>query len=122
VRGYYVNKKYRLRKRREFSYTYKRGKSLANSFLVLIYRKNGLDVSRVGFSVSKKYGNAVERNKIKRRLKEIYRHRIGQIKSGYDLIFVVRVGAKGASFKRLENQLVNLLKRAVLFIENGRNK
>ncbi|HHZ13742.1 MAG: ribonuclease P protein component [Caldicoprobacterales bacterium] len=117
-----MNKKYRLRKRAEFSYTYKRGKSLANSCLVLIYRKNGLDVSRVGFSVSKKYGNAVERNKIKRRLREIYRHRISEIKSGYDLIFVVRVGAKGASFKRLENQMVNLLKRAVLFIDSGKNK
>ncbi|HZJ57959.1 MAG TPA: ribonuclease P protein component [Clostridia bacterium] len=117
-----MNKKYRLRKRKEFSYTYKRGKSLANSCLVLIYRRNGLDVSRVGFSVSKKYGNAVARNRIKRRLKEIYRHRISVIKPGYDLIFIVRIGTRGASFKRLENQLVNLLKRAVLFIDNGQIK
>ncbi len=117
VKGYVVNKKYRLRKRRDFSYTYKKGKSLSNSCLVLVYRNNGLDVSRVGFSISKKYGNAVERNKIKRRLKEIYRKRICDIRPGYDLIFIVRISAKGASFARLGNQMNNLLKRAGLFKE-----
>lgn len=109
-----MDKKYRLRKRRDFGYTYKKGKSLANSCLVLVYRKNGLGLSRVGFSISKKYGNAVARNKIKRRLKEIYRKRIDDIKPGYDLIFIVRVGARGANFKKLENRMDNLLKRAGL--------
>lgn len=113
-----MNKKYRLRKRQEFSYTYKRGRSIANSCLVLVYRKNGLDVSRVGFSVSKKYGNAVNRNRIKRRLKEIYRGRIDEIRTGFDLIFIVRIRAKGASFARLENQMENLLRRAKL-LENS---
>lgn len=114
-----MKKKYRLRKRREFNYTYKRGKSLANTCLVLVYRKSRLDVSRVGFSVSKKYGNAVNRNKIKRRLKEIYRGNIDRVQTGYDLIFIVRIGAKGAGFARLENQMDNLLKRARLLKNNG---
>ena len=112
-----MDKKYRLRKRRDFSYTYKKGNSLANSCLVLVYRKNRSAVSRVGFSISKKYGNAVQRNKIKRRLREIYRKRLEKIRTGYDLIFIVRVGARGASFKKLENQMENLLKRASLFTE-----
>jgi len=112
-----VDKKYRLRKRREFNYTYRRGKSLANSCLVLVYRKNRLDVSRVGFSISKKYGNAVQRNKIKRRLREIYRKRLERIRTGYDLIFVVRIRARGAEFAQLENRMENLLKRAGLFKE-----
>ncbi len=117
-----MKKKYRLRKRREFSYTYKSGKSLANSCLVLVYRKNRLDVSRVGFSISKKFGNAVHRNKIKRRLREIYRKRIDEIKTGYDLIFVVRVGAREASFAKLENRMENLLKRAGLFESSDKIK
>lgn len=110
-----MEKKYRLRKRREFNYTYKKGKSLANQCLVLVYRKNGQNLTRVGFSISKRYGNAVERNKIKRRLKEIYRKKLEDIRPGYDLIFIVRIGARGASFTRLENQMDNLLKRAGLF-------
>lgn len=112
-----MDKKYRLRKRREFNYTYKRGKSLANPCLVLVYKKNRLDVSRVGFSISKKYGNAVQRNKIKRRLREIYRKRLEEIRTGYDVIFVVRIGARGASFAKLERQMENLLTRAGLFKE-----
>lgn len=112
-----MNKKYRLRKRRDFNYTYKRGKSLANSCLVLVYRKNNLEVSRFGFSISKKFGKAVQRNKIKRRLREICRLRLDKIKIGYDLIFIARVGARDVSFQKLENQVENLLKRAGLFKE-----
>ena len=114
-----MNKKYRLRKKKEFDYTYKRGRSYANACLVLVYRKTGQGVSRVGFSVSKKFGNAVARNKIKRRLKEIYRKRIDRIKTGYDLIFIVRIGARKADFLRLEDQLERLLKRAALLKDEG---
>ena len=112
-----MKKKYRLRKRRDFGYTYRKGKSLANSCLVLFFRKNNQNLSRVGFSISKKYGNAVQRNKIKRRLREIYRVRLDKIRTGYDLIFIVRIRARDASFAKLENQMENLLKRASLFKE-----
>lgn len=112
-----MDKKYRLRKRREFNNTYRRGKSLANRCLVLVYRKNKLNITRVGFSISKKYGNAVERNRIKRRLREIYRKRMVEIRTGYDLIFIVRIGARGTSFAKLEHQMEDLLKRAKLFKE-----
>lgn len=112
-----MNKKYRLRKRRDFNYTYRKGKSLANSSLVLVYKKNRLEVTRFGFSISKKYGNAVQRNKIKRRLKEICRLRLDKIKTGYDLIFIARIGARDASFTKLESKVENLIKRAGLFKE-----
>lgn len=109
-----VKKRYRLRNRRDFDKTYKRGKSLVNSCLVLVYSKNRLPVTRVGFSASKKFGNAVHRNKVKRRLKEIYRQKINEIKPGYDLIFVVRKGARDADFKKLEGQMYGLLNKARL--------
>lgn len=109
-----MKKQYRLRKRREFSYIYKRGRSLANSCLVLIYKKKKGNVTRVGFSISKKFGNAVKRNRIKRQLREIYSHRLNDIKSGYDLIFIVRKGARDADFHELENKMDNLLKRSSL--------
>jgi len=109
-----VKKKYRIRKRRDFSYTYKKGKSIAGSYLVLIFRKNNNEITRFGFSVGKKFGAAVKRNRIKRQLREICRHKIEDIKPGYDLIFVVRQAARNADFNMLKNQLESLLKRAGL--------
>jgi len=115
--GLWVKKQFRLRKRSDFNYTYRKGKSLANYCLVLIYRKTNDKVTRVGFSISKKFGSAVKRNRIKRQLREIYASKINNIKAGYDLIFVVRKGAKDADFHRLKNQMENLLNRAGL-LEN----
>jgi ribonuclease P protein component len=82
--------------------------------LVLIYKKNNGEVTRVGFSISKKFGTAVKRNRIKRQLREIYSHRLSDIKPGYDLIFIVRKGARDADFHKLKKQMENLLDRAGL--------
>ncbi len=114
-----MNKVYRLRKRRDFNYVYKKGKSVANQYLVLVYRRSGLYITRVGFSVSKKFGNSVKRNRIRRQLKEIYRKRIPYVKEGFDLIFVVRKNARDVEFSKLEEAVDNLLKRAGIFKEMG---
>jgi len=110
-----MNKKYRLRSRRDFSFTYRKGKSVANSYLVLVYRKNSLPINRVGFSVSKKFGNAVKRNKIKRRLREIVRQSLESIENGNDMIFIVRKNAQQADFKQLQEAVRNLFGRANLY-------
>ncbi|MBM7583268.1 ribonuclease P protein component [Caldicoprobacter guelmensis] len=112
-----MKKIYRLRKRRDFNYTYQKGKSLANQYLVLVYRRTGLPVTRAGFSVSKKFGKSVRRNRIRRQLREIYRRRIPSIKEGFDLIFVIRKDAGEVEFSKLEEAVDNLLKRAGLFKE-----
>ena len=59
---------------------YTKGKNYWNRNLVLYIMKNGLDHSRVGFTVTKKIGNSVVRNRVKRRLKEIYRKNFDKIK------------------------------------------
>ena len=114
-----VKKVYRLRKRTDFNRTYKKGRSMANAFFVLVYRKSGLPVTRAGFAVSKKYGKSVKRNRIKRQLREIYRHRIPHIKDGYDLIFIVRKNARNIEFSKMENAVDDLLKRARLYKETN---
>ena len=85
--------------------------------MVLIYRKNGTKGNRVGFSVSKKYGNAVQRNKIRRRLKEIVAMERLKLKAGYDMIFVVRKNARDASFGQLRQAVGALYKKAGLYIK-----
>ncbi len=110
-----MKKEYRLRSNRDFQYAFKKGRSLGHPLLVLIYRRNNRTLTRVGFSVTKKFGKAVQRNRIKRQLREIVRLQYHHLKQGYDIIFVVRREAKGASYHTLEKAVNNLLKRGNLY-------
>jgi ribonuclease P protein component len=119
--GMRLKKDERLRKNSDFSRTYKKGRSQAHYLLVLVYRKNGNRGNRVGFSVSKKYGNAVSRNKIRRRLREIYTRERLKLKAGYDMIFVVRKNAQGAGFDQLRQAVGTLLTKAGLY-DTGKDR
>lgn len=110
-----MEKKYRLRRNKDFQYTYRKGRSIRHPLLVLIYRRTNRIESRIGFSITKKFGKAVQRNRIKRQLREILRLQLQQLKQGYDVIFVVRKEAKGASYHELDGAVHNLLKRGKLF-------
>ena len=83
--------------------------------MVLVYRKNGTKGNRTGFSVSKKYGNAVARNTVRRRLKEIVVRERLKLKAGYDMIFVVRKNARDADFDQLRQAVGTLYARAGLY-------
>ena len=94
-----MERRYRLQKNGQFQYVYRRGKSAACKDLVMLYAKGkGL---RVGFSVSKKVGNAVVRNRTKRRLRECFRPYLGDVKNGL-YVFVARPSAAEATFQSLE--------------------
>lgn len=94
----------------DFKKAYDKGKSYGNRNLVLYVRKNKLDYSRLGITISKKTGKAVIRNKIKRQMKEIYRKYSPNIKEGYDLIFIIRRNVPDISFKELESAFKHILK------------
>ncbi len=74
----------------DFRRAYTKGKSLVGSLVVSYVRKNQLKVTRVGITTSKKVGNAVERNRARRVIREAYRQISEQVKPGYDLVFVAR--------------------------------
>ena len=82
----------RLRRRGDFDRTYRRGRAKATAALVLYAKKNSGGL-RIGFSVSKKVGNAVARNRIKRRLRHIVRETMALFPKGYDYVFVIRQSA-----------------------------
>lgn len=100
-----------LKKDTDFRYVYKNGKSFANRFLVAYIHKNNLNLNRVGFSVSKKVGKAVMRNKIRRYLKENFILINNNITIGYDIIFIARVASKESDFKIIKNSMTNLVKK-----------
>lgn len=77
--------------------------------MTLYVRKNNLEYSRIGITVSKKIGKAVVRNKIRRRMKEIYREFEQDIAKGYDLVFVVKKNVL-ISFIELKSAFRHILK------------
>ncbi len=112
-----MQRRYRLQKNSAFQYVYHRGKSASCRDLVLLIAKGrGM---QVGFSVSKKVGNAVTRNKVKRRLKECFRPLIGDVKNGL-YVFVARPSAATATFQSLQRDVRALLKKQNAFREGSR--
>ncbi len=78
---------------------------------MLRYKKNNLTNSRFGFVISAKVSKkAVDRNKIRRRASEIIRLNIDNIRSGFDIIFVIKKEACGVEYSELENNILNSLK------------
>jgi len=105
-----MKKVYRLRKNMEFKKVYKSGKNYWNRNLILYVKKSGLEESRIGVSITKKVGNAVTRNKLKRRIREIHRENLTSIKKGYDLIIIPKKNAVDLSFKELESAIRHIYK------------
>ncbi len=105
-----------LRNNADFRKTYRQGLSYSNRRFVVYVRKNGLDHNRVGISTSRKYGNAVQRNRIKRILKELYRAYESNIAVGRDLVFIPRIGSRDRSLREVEPDFVHLLKVSSLWI------
>jgi ribonuclease P protein component len=89
---------------------YAKGSSWACNLVVIRALPNGLPISRCGFSVSKKIGNAVVRNRVKRLLRELAR--LTPLKSGWDIVFIARPASAATNFGDLKKAVINLLSRA----------
>ena len=90
------------------------GRSWAHPLLVLCALPNDLEHNRFGFSVSHWVGKAVIRNRAKRLMREAIRLRQGEIKEGWDLVFIARNPIREASFKQMDQAVEQLLRRAGL--------
>ena len=117
-----MQRQHRLKNRREFRSVFKYGKSTANRyFVVYTNRKKADEPVRIGVSISKKVAkNAVARNRLKRLIKEIVRHRIAQISPGQDLVIIARKDAVKLDYHQAEQSLLHLLKKARLLTRNSR--
>ncbi|MBO7392890.1 MAG: ribonuclease P protein component [Abditibacteriota bacterium] len=104
----------RLRKNSGFKRVYAKGRSCPDRLAVLCYLPTGEDDTKVGFSVSKKIGCAVVRNKTKRRMREIVRAISGDIKPGYDIVIIARKRTAEAEFSDMSRGIRNLFRRADL--------
>lgn len=104
-----------LKKDKEFRRVYSKGRSFANRELVIYILNNNTDNNRLGISVSKKVGNAVTRNRVKRLIKEVYRVEYkGKLKVGYDIVVLGRINAANCSYDRIKGSLGHLFKKVGL--------
>ena len=108
-----------LKKNHEFKRLYNKGKSAASQCAVVYCRRNGRNENRLGITVSAKLGGAVARNRIRRRLKEIYRINEEKFLTGYDVVIVARMRSRFADFSELHVSVLSLLKKLNLIARSG---
>ena len=116
----------RLSRSEDFARVYRTGKSVANKYLVLYYFERlgatsdgANEVARVGFSVSKRIGVAVDRNRIKRVLREAFRANAGSFSANMDFVLIARAPIvdllESEGFKAVEARLIEVFRKASLF-------
>ncbi|WP_062350992.1 ribonuclease P protein component [Bacillus kwashiorkori] len=114
-----MRKKFRLKKDQDFQLVFKKGKSFANrQFIIYKNEKEKQAFFRIGLSVSKKIGNAVTRNRIKRYIRQTFHELNDQIAKNYDYVVIARKPAAEMSFKEVKNSLIHVLKIARVLNQN----
>ena len=91
----------------------------ANGYMVLYARRNRTGGNRVGITVSKKLGHAVVRNRVRRRLREVYRLHEERVLPGWDIVVVARSRAVDAPFASLVKGYLDLARRAGILRPEG---
>lgn len=99
----------------EFLRIYKKGQFFVGKFIILYVLKNNLHRTRLGITVSKKAGKSVKRNRIRRLIRENYRHYEGAIKDGHDLVFVARSYEVLPGFTEIRKEMKFLLRKLNVF-------
>ena len=105
-------KKEVIRGKKEFSKLYKKGKSIRDRYVVLIYLENGLPYTRKAFLASKKVGNSVQRNRAKRLMKESFRSLEDLIPEGYDVLLIARNTINNRKCDEVRKSVEKSLKKA----------
>ena len=106
-----------LKENWEFRRLYQHGKSAVTPAMVLYCRRSRTGGSRLGITVSTKLGKAVVRNRIKRRLREVYRLSLPQLRPGYDVVLVGRSRALNMPFSHLLETFRKSCKKLGIWVE-----
>ncbi len=110
-----MKRRYRLRDTRSFARVRKAGRCRRGSGIVMCCLANCLAHSRFGFVVSKRVGNAVTRNRVKRRLRAIFHSHLPQLRTGFDIVVICRPQVADVTYQDLERACMQLAARLSLY-------
>jgi ribonuclease P protein component len=99
----------RIKRKNDFSHLYHKGKRERGRYLQIIYTSNDLDFSRLGVVVSKKHGNAVKRNKLKRQIRTLFRRNKDLLRCPYDLLVMPISDMNKVTWEMLERDYKDIL-------------
>ena len=118
-----MKKSFRVKREKDFSAIFRDGTSFANRKFVVYQLENQKSHFRVGLSVSKKLGNAVTRNQIKRRIRHILQSVKGSLVEHVDFVVIARKGVETLEYAEMEKNLLHVLKLSKIYQEgNGSEK
>ena len=118
-----MKKNFRVKREKDFKAIFKEGTSFANRKFVIYQLDNQKKHFRVGLSVSKKLGNAVTRNQIKRRIRHILQNAKVGIAEDVDFVVIARKGVETLGYAEMEKNLLHVLKLSKIYQEgNGSEK
>ena len=112
-----MKKRFRVKKEKDFNAIFKEGKSFANRKFVIYRLENNEQHFRVGLSVSKKLGNAVMRNQIKRRIRHILIEHKNRLVENVDFVVIARKGVEILEYAEMEKNLLHVLKLSKIYQE-----
>ena len=99
----------------QFRKLYQKGTSHVSPSVVMYAKRNGLPFNRLGITVSKKIGKAVVRNRAKRRLREIFRTNLPNMKQGYDFVLVARGRTATVPYQKLATDFFTSAQKVGVF-------
>ncbi len=113
-RDFSFRKENRIKSKNAFQIVYKTGRSVVDSMSVMYVLPNEEKNIKIGFAVGKKMGSAVTRNRVKRLMREVFRHRKAELKDSVQIIWVVRKKLVEADIYTYDRIFMRLAKRAGL--------
>ena len=114
-----LSTKKRIKRPEEFHYVFEFGRRYSSRFVNVIVSRNEFGYSRLGLAVGKRVGNAVTRNLVKRRLRNVFS--LMDTISGWDVVIVAKYGCSDASFTKLTLVIRKLLLRAGVSMHSPRS-
>ncbi len=116
-----MRKSYRVKREKDFSAIFTQGQNFANKKFVLYKLERAQKHFRFGLSVSKRLGNAVARNRIKRHLRHVLQNHKDHLGTE-DFVLIARKGVENLDYQEVEKNLLHLLKLAKLYKEDAEGK